>query len=45
MMRRRAVVNAAADPDALGGQMEEKLAVIPCAPERCARRSEHTEAD
>jgi hypothetical protein len=39
-MFRRAVVNAAADPDTLGGQMEEKLPVIPCAPERCARRSD-----
>ena len=38
-MRRWAVVNAA-DPDTLGGQMEDKLPVIPCAPERCARRSD-----
>ena len=39
-MRRRAVVNAAADPDTLGGQMEDKLPIILCAPERCARRSD-----
>jgi hypothetical protein len=45
MMRRRAVVNAVADPDTLGGQMEDKLPVIPCASERCARRSDRqTEA-
>jgi hypothetical protein len=37
-MHRRAVVNAAADPDTLGGQMEDALPVIPCSPERCARR-------
>ena len=34
-MRRWAVVNAAADPDTLGGQMEDKLPVILFAPERC----------
>jgi hypothetical protein len=35
-MRRRAVVNAAAAPGTLGGQMEDKLPVMPSAPERCA---------
>jgi hypothetical protein len=39
-MRRRAVVNAAADPETLGGQMEDKMPVTPSAPERCARRSD-----
>jgi hypothetical protein len=44
-MRGQAGVNAAADPDTLGGQMEDKLPVIPCAPERRARRSDrHTNA-
>jgi hypothetical protein len=34
-----AVVNAAADPDALGRQIVDEIPVTPCASERCARRS------
>jgi hypothetical protein len=38
-MRRRAVVNAAADPDTLGGQLEQKIPVTPCVTETYALSS------
>ena len=39
-MRRRAVVNAVADPNTLGGQLEQKIPVTPCVPESYALSSD-----